>query len=54
VDLRRRRWKGEKKKKPDKFFTLVILLDGDETLLGWKKCGFGVGKWNGFGGKVGP
>eukprot|EP00752_Nemacystus_decipiens_P008300 g7420.t1 len=26
--------------------------DGDEILLGMKKRGFGMGKWNGFGGKV--
>ena len=42
------------KHRPSKLFTLVIVLDGDKTLLGWKKRGFGVGKWNGFGGKVEP
>jgi len=32
--------------------TLCLLLDGDRVLLGMKKRGFGVGKWNGIGGKV--
>lgn len=32
--------------------TLVIVYDKEEILLGMKKKGFGVGKWNGFGGKV--
>jgi len=33
--------------------TLVLLFnDRDEVLLGFKKRGFGQGKWNGFGGKV--
>lgn len=35
---------------------LTLLLVVDETkqrvLLGLKKRGFGIGKWNGFGGKV--
>jgi 8-oxo-dGTP diphosphatase/2-hydroxy-dATP diphosphatase len=34
--------------------TLVFPLRKDEILLGYKKRGFGVGKWNGFGGKVLP
>jgi 8-oxo-dGTP diphosphatase len=37
--------------------TLVILLKGDpvsEILLGYKKIGFGQGKFTGFGGKVEP
>ncbi len=37
--------------------TLVLLLKGDppaEILLGLKKAGFAVGKWNGFGGKLEP
>jgi 8-oxo-dGTP diphosphatase len=33
--------------------TLGVIRDGDSILLGMKKRGFGVGKWNGFGGKVG-
>lgn len=33
--------------------TLCFLLRGDEICLGMKKIGFGAGKWNGFGGKVG-
>ena len=32
--------------------TLVYARKGGEILLGLKKKGFGVGKWNGFGGKV--
>lgn len=32
--------------------TLIFCLNGDQVLLGMKKRGFGVGKWNGFGGKV--
>lgn len=35
-----------------KLLTLVIVENGGEVLLGLKKRGFGVGKWNGFGGKV--
>lgn len=42
------------KHRPSKLFTLIIVIHGDEILLGWKKRGFGVGKWNGFGGKVEP
>ena len=37
-----------------KLFTLVFVLDGTRVLLGMKKRGFGVGLWNGFGGKVEP
>lgn len=33
-------------------FTLIFVLNGEHVLLGYKKRGFGVGKWNGFGGKV--
>lgn len=33
--------------------TIIYCLRGAEVLLGMKKRGFGVGKWNGFGGKVG-
>ena len=35
-----------------KLLTLVFLREGSKVLLGMKKRGFGVGKWNGFGGKV--
>lgn len=31
---------------------LVIIKKDDKVLLGMKKCGFGVGYFNGFGGKV--
>ena len=34
--------------------TLCFLLVGERILLGMKKRGLGVGKWNGFGGKVEP
>src|SRR3989344_1651406 len=33
--------------------TLCIIHDGDRVLLGMKKRGFGAGRWNGFGGKLG-
>ena len=32
--------------------TLVIIHDRPRLLLGKKKKGFGIGRWNGFGGKV--
>ncbi|MDD5431118.1 MAG: 8-oxo-dGTP diphosphatase [Candidatus Pacebacteria bacterium] len=32
--------------------TLCLLLKNDEILLAMKKRGFGVGKWNGVGGKL--
>ncbi|CAG0895916.1 unnamed protein product [Darwinula stevensoni] len=32
--------------------TLLFVREGDRLLLGYKKNGFGKGKWNGFGGKV--
>lgn len=35
-----------------KQFTLCILHQNTQILLGMKKRGFGEGKWNGFGGKV--
>ena len=35
-----------------KLLTLVYASKNDELLLGLKKRGFGVGKWNGFGGKL--
>lgn len=34
--------------------SLCLLLRGDEVLLARKKRGFGVGKWNGVGGKPEP
>lgn len=40
--------------KPKKLFTLVFVFDDDKRrlLLGLKKRGLGLGKYNGFGGKV--
>ena len=35
-----------------KILTLLIIHKDDKVLLGLKKRGFGMGKWNGFGGKV--
>ncbi len=35
-----------------KTLTLAILFRGDKILLAMKKRGFGVGKWNGYGGKL--
>lgn len=35
-----------------KLLTLTIIRNETEVLLGFKKRGFGCGKWNGFGGKV--
>ena len=35
-----------------KVLTLAFLRNDSKVLLGMKKRGFGVGKWNGFGGKV--
>ena len=35
-----------------KQLTLCIIQKEDKVLLGMKKRGFGVGRWNGFGGKV--
>ncbi|HSX17057.1 MAG TPA: 8-oxo-dGTP diphosphatase [Patescibacteria group bacterium] len=34
--------------------TLLFLLQDDRILLAMKKRGFGVGKWNGVGGKADP
>lgn len=34
--------------------TLCVIYRDPDILLGMKKRGFGVGKWNGFGGKIGP
>ncbi|XP_044836569.1 7,8-dihydro-8-oxoguanine triphosphatase isoform X3 [Mauremys mutica] len=35
-----------------KLFTLVLVVQPQQVLLGMKKRGFGAGRWNGFGGKV--
>lgn len=35
-----------------KVTTLAIIHEDNRVLLGMKKRGFGVGRWNGFGGKV--
>lgn len=39
---------------PNKLLTLVLIHQNTRLLLGMKKRGFGVGRWNGFGGKVQP
>ena len=36
-----------------KILTLCLIQKDGQMLLGMKKRGFGMGKWNGFGGKVG-
>lgn len=36
-----------------KFMTLCVIQQESKLLLGMKKRGFGAGRWNGFGGKVG-
>lgn len=33
-------------------YTLIFVKDNSKILLGLKKRGLGVGKWNGFGGKI--
>lgn len=38
--------------KNKKVLTLCVIHDNSKILLGMKKKGFGVGRWNGFGGKV--
>lgn len=43
---------GDKAKR--KTLTLAFIRKENEILLGYKKRGFGNGKWNGFGGKVHP
>ena len=35
-----------------KILTLCMVIKEGEILLGLKKRGFGVGRWNGFGGKI--
>lgn len=37
-----------------KIVTLSFVYDPARVLLGMKKRGFGMGKWNGFGGKIEP
>ncbi|XP_028163923.1 7,8-dihydro-8-oxoguanine triphosphatase-like [Ostrinia furnacalis] len=37
-----------------KVYTLVFIRNDAQILLGLKKRGFGINKWNGFGGKVEP
>lgn len=46
----------EKRERPTKQATLCVIIDRakNSILLGMKKRGFGVGKYNGFGGKVMP
>ena len=36
----------------NKLLTLLFVLKPGKVLLGYKKRGFGVDRWNGFGGKV--
>jgi len=36
----------------NKLLTLCIVQKDEQVLLGFKKIGFGAGRWNGFGGKV--
>ena len=42
----------QKMERPTLQATLCIPLNGTQILLGMKKRGFGVGKYNGFGGKL--
>ncbi len=35
-----------------KIVNLIFLIDGEKILLAMKKRGFGIGKWNGYGGKL--
>lgn len=35
-----------------KILTLCLIYNQEKILLGYKKIGFGQGRWNGFGGKV--
>jgi len=37
-----------------KILTLAVVHDDVRVLLGYKKRGYGAGRWNGFGGKVMP
>ena len=38
--------------KPSKILTLLLIHQKNQILLAMKKRGFGMGKYNGFGGKV--
>jgi 8-oxo-dGTP pyrophosphatase MutT (NUDIX family) len=40
------------RKNMKKIMSLVVIQQGKKVLLGLKKRGFGVGRWNGFGGKL--
>ena len=40
--------------KPTFLTNLCLIRQGEQVLLAMKKRGFGVGKWNGYGGKVAP
>src|SRR3989344_1106791 len=42
------------RKRMIKKLTLCIIHQHPQVLLGMKKRGFGMGRWNGFGGKVEP
>lgn len=37
-----------------KLMNICFLIENGHVLLGYKKRGFGMGRWNGFGGKVQP
>ncbi|KAL5473993.1 hypothetical protein EMCRGX_G028563 [Ephydatia muelleri] len=37
---------------PNKLLTLLFVMRPNQVLLGMKKRGFAIGRWNGFGGKV--
>ncbi|KAJ3570457.1 hypothetical protein NP233_g4391 [Leucocoprinus birnbaumii] len=39
---------------PIKYYTVAHIVQNNKILLGYKKRGFGQGKYNGFGGKVEP
>lgn len=40
--------------KKNKVLTLGLIFDKKKILLGYKKRGFGLGRFNGFGGKLNP
>src|SRR3989338_11323340 len=40
--------------RPTKQCTLCVVVSDNKILLGMKKRGFGIGKYNGYGGKVKP
>ncbi|KAI0646525.1 NUDIX hydrolase domain-like protein [Trametes meyenii] len=40
--------------KVKEYTNAFVIIDDTKVLLGYKKRGFGVGLWNGFGGKVDP